>query len=355
MKQVAILGCGPTGMAVAAQLTIDGAQVSLCDTQDFSQRMEEIRSAGGITLEDDRGQVRTAMPHVLTNDFAQALQGAEQVVICVPAHRQEEMGEALLPHLRRGMAVLLSPGNLGSILLRRQWDRANDGEGVLLGELASNLWTCRADGPAKVKVVGGLGSPKRVCALPASETPQLQRAFEGLFSLTEATNLLEGVLNSPNVVLHLAGTLLNTARVEQRGAAFALFREGLSPAVLRCGQQVQEEREAVLQTLGLQIYGSTMDHIRKVYCYDQYPELETFRGLSGPDSLTHRYIREDASCGVALLVSLGKAYGVPVPMSETLLRLAGLLNGVDYLAEGRTLENLGLAGLTVEQLREKLA
>ena len=72
-----------------------------------------------------------------------------------------------------------------------------------------------------------------------------------------------------------------------------------------------------------------------------YPELEAFRNLSGPDGLNHRYITEDAGCGVALLVSLAETCGVEVPVTEALLTLASWLTGKDYRRTGRTWEWLG--------------
>ena len=84
------------------------------------------------------------------------------------------------------------------------------------------------------------------------------------------------------------------------------------------------------------------------------PELDYFRALDGPSDFSHRYVSEDAACGMAMLVSLGKEYQIPVPFLEALLVITQAINGEDYLVSGRTLENLGLNGLTKEELRKKL-
>jgi opine dehydrogenase len=69
----------------------------------------------------------------------------------------------------------------------------------------------------------------------------------------------------------------------------------------------------------------------------------------------HRYINEDAPTCVSLMISLGKLAGVPMLLSEALVRVASVLNGVDYYGQGRTLENLGLSGITVKELNAYLA
>ena len=52
------------------------------------------------------------------------------------------------------------------------------------------------------------------------------------------------------------------------------------------------------------------------------------------------------------LSSLGKALGAPTPTIDLIIELASILHGRDYRAEGRTVESLGLAGLTVKEIRK---
>ncbi|MBN1901227.1 NADP transhydrogenase subunit alpha, partial [Candidatus Sumerlaeota bacterium] len=51
------------------------------------------------------------------------------------------------------------------------------------------------------------------------------------------------------------------------------------------------------------------------------------------------------------IVSLGEYLNVPVPTMKTIIHLAGILHGCDYMAMGRTVERLGLSNLTVRQIR----
>ena len=52
---------------------------------------------------------------------------------------------------------------------------------------------------------------------------------------------------------------------------------------------------------------------------------------------------EDIACGLAFLVSVADYAGVEVPVARSLLTLAGVVAGIDFMKEGRTLGSLGLS------------
>jgi hypothetical protein len=84
--------------------------------------------------------------------------------------------------------------------------------------------------------------------------------------------------------------------------------------------------------------------------YDKYPELDNFRSLDGPSAFSHRYVTEDAACGVSMLASLGRRLGIAMPLTEGTLAFANAILGRDFFKEGATLENLGINGTTPQEL-----
>jgi opine dehydrogenase len=54
------------------------------------------------------------------------------------------------------------------------------------------------------------------------------------------------------------------------------------------------------------------------------------------------------------VASFGRALGVPCPVIESIILLAGKINGKDYFSEGRTLERMGFPSTGIESIREKL-
>ena len=71
-----------------------------------------------------------------------------------------------------------------------------------------------------------------------------------------------------------------------------------------------------------------------------------------PQSIDHRYIFEDVPMSLVPIASLGRALGAATPTIDMIIDLANLLHGVDYRSSGRTVEKLGLAGLSVKEILE---
>ena len=72
------------------------------------------------------------------------------------------------------------------------------------------------------------------------------------------------------------------------------------------------------------------------------------------DLRSHRYMLEDTRLGLSLIVSVGRWAGVPTPVAEGLLNIAAAVAERDLYREGRTLENLGLADLSREEMQALL-
>ena len=73
--------------------------------------------------------------------------------------------------------------------------------------------------------------------------------------------------------------------------------------------------------------------------------------VKGQKTLYTRYLLEDIPMGLVPMVYLGNLLGIEVPRMEIVVKLGELLTGKDLTTSGRTLENLGLSGMTVDQIR----
>lgn len=71
-----------------------------------------------------------------------------------------------------------------------------------------------------------------------------------------------------------------------------------------------------------------------------------------PVTLIHRYILEDAPMSLVPMVSLGAQLGVETPLMSAVVEICSAMLGQDFWSEGRTVESLGLAGLSVRQIRK---
>ena len=68
----------------------------------------------------------------------------------------------------------------------------------------------------------------------------------------------------------------------------------------------------------------------------------------------HRYMREDLRVGLSFLTSVARLAGVATPLASAFLAIGGAICGENFLADGRTLESVGLGGLDRAALQKLL-
>ena len=77
-----------------------------------------------------------------------------------------------------------------------------------------------------------------------------------------------------------------------------------------------------------------------------------YKGLQAPKGLNIRYIYEDVPYSLIPMSSIAKEFNIETPAIDSIIRIAGLITGVDFFQEGRTVERLGLKGLSVKEIHE---
>lgn len=336
--KISIFGGGSTGHAAAAYFTLKGFEVTLCDTPQFASRFQAIADNGGILL---RGKERGFAPvHCVTHDFAAAAESADLLIISVVAYRHEEVARAIAPHIHDGQHILISPGNLGSFIFRKVFREMNVTADVTLSELEGNLFPARLTGAAEA-TVGMPFRAKSFSALPASDNQRVIDAYAGCIEMVPCVNVFDCVINSNNFVTHLGATILSACRIDQKGQNFNLFTDGLTPASIHLAELSSEERRRIISAMGYEEHSDPMIHMNRLLDPEHNPQLDVFLTLDGPYDTAHRYLTEDGPCAGAFAVSVARRLDVSVPLLESLVVIAGQLNGQDYLSTGRTLENLG--------------
>ncbi len=330
---------------MAAAFALRGFDVTLYEEKSYwHEHIDGIRKNGDVI--HVTGQDLTGDAHIaqITDDLVEAVTGVEIILISLVAWRHQALMEKLQRLLRAGQTVIFSAGNFASIFLRHHLGMDHP---AVVGEMMGNIFPCRMIGSHEAVIAAKL-SEKLVAAFPASDTPKLVETVGRLMPCKAGKNVFETALNAPNVVVHLAGSLLNLANAE-KNKHFGLYNAGLSPAVIRCIKLVEGEKKAVMDRMGYQmvIHSTHMEHVMD---YGRYPELDDFRALEGPDSARHRYIAEDASCGDCLILSLADRLGIEMPVLRALVTIASGINGEDYASTGITMDKLGVPGNTPEEI-----
>ena len=172
LRQVAVLGAGHGGQAMAGHLALQGVAVNVYNRS--SARLAAMQEQGGVYVEGvvkGFGRLRT-----ITSDLATALADAELIMVVVPASAHRQIAQACAPHLRDGQIIILNPGRTGGALefaatLRAKGCTAQ----IKLAETQTLVYSCRLAAPGRVRI---LSLKRRVllAALPATNTADVLSA-----------------------------------------------------------------------------------------------------------------------------------------------------------------------------------
>ncbi|HEX7054931.1 MAG TPA: NAD/NADP octopine/nopaline dehydrogenase family protein [Burkholderiales bacterium] len=350
--KVAVLGGGNGACAAAADLSEKGHEVRWW-------RRNAGALAARLALKDAQGE-RTVPVAKPCADIGEALRGAELVFMPDPAFTQPDNAQRLAPHLADGQVIFLAPGTFGSYVIAKAVREAGSRADFAIAETGTLPWLTRRRGPHTAAITaratrlptGVLPARKRAAALDTIR--QVFPAIEPVEDALSAALLNAGPIIHPPLILMNAGPLEHFERWD-------IHNEGTQPSIRRVTDALDAERIAARRALGYAApHFPLADHYRAdgdewMYGRRVHQKLTDSNDWRERIVLTeHRYMREDVEHGLALLVSVCEWAGVPCPVARGLLALGSAVLGRDLRAAGRTLENLGLSSLSVEQAKQLL-
>jgi opine dehydrogenase len=349
---VSVLGGSNGGYATAADLTLAGHRVRLWRRS--GSELAPVQRSGTITLVGE-GRQGVARLDLATTDLGEALEGAEVVVVPLPATCHEDLAKHLAGRLSGREVVVLTPGTLGSFVLARGLARAGTTLPLAFAETGTLPYLTRRTGPTTV------AAPVRAANLPVGVFPasRSRTALERIGALFPATrpcvDALDAALTNAGAVIHPPLVLVNAASID--GGQFDIHAAGTTASARRLIDAVDAERLASRDGLGY-----PAPHYEAATLYDPARAAEGLYGAGARDKLVasglwremltyeHRYVSEDVALGLTLFESAGRTAGVTTPAITGLLGVFGALLGRD-LTGGRALDHLGLGDLTRREVR----
>lgn len=352
--KIAILGGGHGCHAAAADLSEQGHEVRLWRRD--AAALQPLREAGSIRLKDAAGE-RDVPLALATADIAAALRGAQLVLIPSPATAQADIAQAMAPHLADGQVVFLPPGSFGTLVMTRTVRAAGNRAELAWAETGTLPYLARKHGPREVNVSA------RAVRLPTGVYP-LRLADHALAVIRAAYpsvhgcgDALSGALMNAGPVIHPPLMVMNAAPLEHF-ERWDIHTEGTQPSVRAVTDRLDAERIALREALG---YAAPHYPLSDHYTSDRWMYGDAHRRLqkSGDwrehiDLHTHRYVTEDTEIGLALLASVARWAGVDAPLAQGLLAIVGAIVGRDLRTGARTLEALGLAKRSRDEMRQLL-
>ncbi|UCC67710.1 MAG: NAD/NADP octopine/nopaline dehydrogenase family protein [Armatimonadota bacterium] len=354
----AVLGAGHGGLAMAGYLALKEFEVRLYNRT--PERLEPIRRRGAIELiaHDGEELPRGTGPLALaTPDIGEALDGADVIMVVVPATGHAWLAEMMAPYLADGQIVVLNPGRTGGALeVNHIFQQKGVTADVIIAETQTFLYASRAVNPAQVQIFRVKNSVP-VAAIPAYRTPEVVNALAEAFSqFIPGDNVIKTGMDNIGAVFHPAVTVLNSARIESTRGGFEYYVEGITPAVASVLEVVDRERVSVGAAIGFNCM-TAREWLYVAYdavgqtLHDAIHANRGYYGIQAPPHLHHRYLTEDVPMSLVPIASIGDLLGSPCPTIKTIVELANIMHGCNYWETGRTAEKLGLAGLDLQSIR----
>ena len=364
-ERITILGGGNGGFAAAADLTIRGHEVILCEHPDFAHILEPVRAKGGIDLETLPSNGLSdgfAKLYGITSDIEYALSNSEIVMVIAPSFALKAMAELCAPYVKDNQVFVLCPGNIGgSIIFKNSLKAAGCNKAIWIAEFECMMYACRKKDETSVWIRGykrnlGCGIFPRTNSKPILE--RLQALYPNLI---DRGNVLEVAMCNPNMVAHVPTMLFSASNIDQKEDRL-FYVQCMSESVGRVMDQLNEERMQINQLPGFKI-PSLRDVVYHWYHY-QGADGKTMRDIQSsnpifkwskmPTDLNHRYITEDIPYGLIPMQKILEMFGFSARNMEALSIMACALTGKNFYAEAITPEVIGIAGMTASQLLQYL-
>jgi len=347
--KVAVVGGGAGGAAAVAELASAGHEVRFWTRS--QETLAPFQEQAGVAFDGIMGAGR-AKPALMTCDLAEAADGADVALICVPtvAHREVAQG---LARIRSRVPIVLNPGHTGGALEARQTFIASSCDPPPIAEFSTLTYVARKYMKACVTITGKAKSV-RLAAMPGGEiAAELARL---LFPAAKpVSDVLASGLANVNMVLHTPGAVLGAAWVEATGGDFTFYVQGMTGGVARIMRALDDERRAVGRAFNHELPSLTEEMQAIGTVEESTPDIDDFvsaissgeanRWIKAPNSLQHRYYREDFCYGLLPFAVIAKIGDVDVPVANALLQIGRVLIGFDPATTGRTAERMGVAQL----------
>lgn len=348
---ITIVGAGNSGMAHAFVLSKLGHDVTILKTSNamHDENFKAVSRNGGIYCIDQTAPSPVgefAPIKCITRNDAEAFAEAQIVLVLTQSLQHEAVAKRILPYIQNIEALLVVPGNMGSVFFRRGLPSS-----VIVAEGESTIIDARIGQPGEVEIL--FRNVRN--ALSFNPMSDAKHGFDFFHSLLPdnythlRANIVETALNNPNLVVHTVGTVLSASRIEYSKGEFWLYREGFTPSIWRVINKLDAERMAVINAYGghgepyVECCKFRNERSLDVDAMEVFNHYAQHGSPKGPSTINNRFLTEDIPNGLCLLSALGHMAGIATPTADALAAIAGALLDKDFTSVARTPGRLGFA------------
>jgi len=353
----AVLGSGHGGRAICGQIAEKGYSVVMYEPLEETKDYLKIKAEKEMFLDGDLtagGKLAGA-----TMDIEEAVKDTDVILVVVPSFAHQPIFEKLVPHLKDGQHVIIVPGNYGGLRLKKMMSDRGIKRNITISETVSLPYACRIFTYNTVRIYKKK-SRLKIASSPSRNNPEalsiMNDIFGGYVNFIPGKNLLEVDLDNLNQTVHPLPVLLNYGDIEKNPETFRHYIDGITPLISEKMMHMDDERLAIGNAFSLELM-STLEQL-KMY-YGENDDKTYYEYVNSPESpykdvighnVRSRYLTEDVPGLNVPAMQLAEKAAVETPTIELTVRLTSWLHSVDYVSTGTTLEKLGIANKTPEEI-----
>ena len=391
---IAVLGGGAVGKSCAADMKLAGKEVRLYDMMPFAKNTLANLEKTGILLDGVQRNLYCfersgrAYLDMVSSDMGKVVKGAGLIVIAAPAMAHEPFFRELIPHLEDGQVIHIFTDNYGTLLLRKMMREMGCTKQVIVGGWSSAPYGTRIESVGKFTFphvgVKYRAITLRGASLAMSDIDAFMESSRYLPCIDAVTygngpeagnTVLDTGFANINPVIHVPATILGVSTMENWGVIFggydknsySMYCHGLCPSICEVQYQFFEEEKALAKEIGVGTpqYAYESFFSRRSVLTQEYMGLDkdgkdnvifpldqpSDEGNTGPNSINHRYLTEDVPVGCKIYHDLGVQYGVPTPVIDSMIVLAGSMHKKSFFETSKyNLAYLGIDNMPKEEL-----
>lgn len=331
-----VIGAGHGGQALAAYLRYLGNPTIMYNRTKIV--IDEINAIGGIEL---YGMINAMVKGIMaTSDLKTALESADLIMVCIPAHAHQDIATRMAPYLSANHKIVIHPGRtLGAYMFERYLKEAGCLLNIPIGETDTFALTSRKIRPGLSHVYSRKKQLK-IAAMTTEFTTLIYNDMRHSFSMLSAsTSPVETSLSNIGAIFHPIGAILNIGRIES-GESYLHYKQGISPTIAKFLEKLDAERIELGRYFGFELH-SAYQWLDDVYgsqgnnLFDALQHTTQYDEIFSPNEITTRYVYEDIPTGIVPMLQLAKLANTKHEYLQLTLDLANALYGIDFKAIGR--------------------
>lgn len=306
------------------------------------------------------------------HNLGPAVEDADIIRVVLPSHVHHNIVDKMSEHLgKKEQVVLLEPGRTGGALEAYNIFRRKgvDLEKVTVAEADTFVYTSRKMRKNTARIIG-VKQDVSIAAIPSERSygvvevlkdnlyPQFTAANDGSVLYTSFNNM--GAVFHATLMPLLAG-LTDIVKIYRQGQMpvhlnIEFYRTAVNENVGKILEAADKERITVANAFGVNV-PDAREWLEETYdvsgtdLQEAISNCEAYKGILLPETVNVRYIFEDCRTSALPIALLGEKAQISCPILYASVIMGGALLEKDFTKDGRTLERMGVADLTIEQIR----